>query len=386
MPPPARGGQPPAIASTSATVRALDRYLERAVAEGASDLHLEPHGAGLRVRIRVDGRLRALDPPPPSMTEQLLTRARLLARVDLSERRLPQDGRFALDTCGERVDVRAAFVPVHGGEKVTLRLLGRRSRPPALSDLGLPAADRRVIEGELEHADGLLVVVGPTGSGKTTTLYAALNYLARPDVCAVTVEDPVERDLPDVAQIAVDEDCGRTFAAALRAILRHDPDIIMVGEMRDTRSASIACRAALTGHRVLTTLHTADTREALVRLADMGVADYLVHATVRLVLGQRLLRCACDACHRRRCPSAAEKAVFIRCGLEVPDAVAEPIGCERCGGAGYRGRRAVFEVLDRRGAGSGSTPRRSLMAAGLTAAAACETSVAEVLAVCPQPS
>jgi len=380
------GGQLPATASTSAAVRALDRYLERAVAEGASDLHLEPHGAGLRVRIRVDGRLRTLDPPPPSMTEQLLTRARLLARVDLSERRLPQDGRFALDARGERVDVRAAFVPVHGGDKITLRLLGRSSRPPTMGDLGLPADDRRVIEGELEHAEGLVIVVGPTGSGKTTTLYAALAYLAHTDVSAVTVEDPVERDLPDVAQIAVDDDCGRTFSTALRAILRHDPDIIMVGEMRDTRSASIACRAALTGHRVLTTLHTTDTREALVRLADMDIADYLVQATVRLVIGQRLLRRICSPCGRQRRPSGAETAVFTRYGLDVPDAVVDPVGCELCGGAGYRGRQAAFEVLDRRADGRESTPRRSLMAAGLSIAAARKTSVAEVLATCPQLS
>lgn len=385
-PVPTRLGQRPLPVSTSAAMRTLDRYLECAIAAGASDLHLEPCGAGLRVRVRVDGRLRALDPPPPSMTEQLLTRARLMARVDLAERRLAQDGRFSFDAGGERTDVRAAFVPVHGGEKVTLRLLGRGSRPPGLVDLGLPEGDRRIIESELGHPEGLVVVVGPTGSGKTTTLYAALAHLAHPDVSVVTVEDPVERELANVCQIAVDEGCGRTFSEALRAILRHDPDVIMVGEMRDAGSAAIACRAALTGHRVLTTLHTADTAEAIVRLVDLGVADYLIRATVRLVVGQRLLRRVCSACSRRRAPSRSELAAFAAGGLDAPRAVAEPIGCTHCHGVGYRGRRAVFELLDRRAPSGSAGPRRTLMAAGLAAAAAGETTLAEVLTTCPQPS
>ena len=384
---PGRSGLP---TSTSAAVRAFDTYLEHAVRARASDLHLEPHGCGLRVRIRVDGRLRTLDPPPPSLADALLTRARLVARVDLSERRLPQDGRFAIDCHGERVDVRAAFVPAHGGEKITLRLLARagaladNAARRGLADLGLPREDRRILDNELDRRDGMLVVVGPTGSGKTTTLYAALEHLAHPDLSVLTVEDPVERDLSGITQIGVDEGCGRSFSAVLRAILRHDPDVMMIGEMRDAASAGIACRAALTGHRVLTTMHTADTSEVPARLADLGVADYLVRATLRLVIAQRLIRRLCPCCRVERDATPEERGMFARAALPTPERLREPVGCADCSGTGYRGRCAIFELLDLRREAR-CAPRRTLLSAGLAAASAGCTSLDEIIAACPEP-
>jgi type II secretory ATPase GspE/PulE/Tfp pilus assembly ATPase PilB-like protein len=318
----------------------------------------------------------------------VITRARLLARVDLAERRVPQDGRFVFEQGGgAAAEVRAAFMPVHGGERVALRLLASQTRTVGFDSLGLEPPDHDALARALERPHGLIAVVGPTGSGKTTTLYAALERLRRPQLSIMTVEDPVERNLAGVAQVSIDEDCGRTFAVVLRAVLRQDPDVLMVGEMRDAESARIACRAALTGHRVLTTLHTADTREALLRLSDLDIPDYLVRATLSLIVSQRLVRLLCTSCASTRAPRPSEAALYVALGLEEPRCVGQAAGCPRCGGDGYRGRKPVFEVLwvdPGRASAAALRPRRMMLQEGLRLAAAGESTFEEVVSVCPE--
>lgn len=384
---------------TSPAMRALDHYLDLAVASGASDVHLEPDPRGfatvdvdggarvaaLRVRLRIDGRLRDVEPPPPHLSSPLLTRLRLLARVDLSESRLPQDGRFTFTRAGRRIDVRAGFMPVEGGEKVALRLLDRSAEGLSIAGLGLAAEARATFERAIEAANGLVVVAGPTGSGKTTTLYAAIAHLCREDVSILTVEDPVERKIAGVSQVNIDEDCGRTFPVVLRAVLRQDPDILLVGEIRDPESARIACRAALTGHLVLTTLHSSDALEALVRMEEMGLPAYLVRGTVTLVVAQRLVRRLCDACRSDRALLPHEKTVFADAGLSAPLRLPIARGCSACEMQGYRGRLAVFEVCEvREGDGLAAlTTATRLLHHGLDKVLAGYTTLEEVLAECP---
>jgi len=378
-------------------MRALDHYLDLAVEHGASDVHLEPHPEGfatsdvdrggrvtaLRVRLRIDGRLRDVEPPPPHLTSPLLTRLRLLARVDLSESRLPQDGRFTFTRAGRRIDVRAGFMPVEGGEKVALRLLDRGGEGLTIAGLGLAPDARLAFEHAIEAANGLVIVAGPTGSGKTTTLYAAIAHLCREDLSILTVEDPVERKIAGVSQVNIDEDCGRTFPVVLRAVLRQDPDILLVGEIRDPESARIACRSALTGHLVLTTLHSSDAVEALVRMEEMGLPSYLVRGTVTMVVAQRLVRRLCGDCRSERPILPYDAAVFAEGGVAAPSRVPVACGCATCEMQGYRGRLAVFEVRDARAqepaAGSGMT----LLRHGLDKVLAGETTLEEVLAECP---
>jgi general secretion pathway protein E len=387
-------------AETSPAMRALDHYLDLAVERGASDLHLEPlltpesepgrarAGMALRVRMRVDGRLRDLEPPPSHLAQPLLTRLRLLAHVDLSESRVPQDGRFTFARGERRIDVRAGFMPVEGGEKVALRLLDRAAEGLALTELGMPPSAGTSFQSAIEAANGLVIVAGPTGSGKTTTLYAAIAHLCRGDVSILTVEDPVERRIAGISQVTIDEDSGRSFPVVLRAVLRQDPDVLLVGEMRDPESARIACRAALTGHLVLTTVHSSDAAEALVRIEEMGLPPYLVHGTVSLVVSQRLLRRVCPHCAEQRALRDHERAVFDEHALAAPATLPSPRGCAACEGEGYRGRLAVFEVLDLRAAESepGVAARReSLFTSGLARVLAGTTTLEEVLAECPLP-
>ena len=383
---------------TSPAMRALDHYLDRAVERGASDLHFEPslapasdgargrEGAALRVRMRVDGKLRDLEPPPSHLAQPLLTRLRLLAHVDLSESRVPQDGRFTFSRGARRIDVRAGFMPVEGGEKVALRLLDRSADGLAFDDLGMPAPAGVAFRSAIEAANGLVIVAGPTGSGKTTTLYAGIAHLRRADVSILTVEDPVERRLVGVSQVTIDEDVGRTFPVVLRAVLRQDPDVLLVGEMRDPESARIACRAALTGHVVLTTVHSTDAAEALVRLEEMGLPSYLVRGTVTVVVAQRLVRRLCGACVAERDLRVFEREVFDVHGIPPPGSLPIPRGCAVCDDEGYRGRIGVFEVLELGRSPIAASPaaaREPLLAAGLARVLAHETTLEEVLAECP---
>ncbi len=371
-------------------MRRLSALLAEAVEAGASDVHFEPDRDGLRIRIRVDGQLRDLEPPPVSLVAALLTRIRLLARVDLAERRLPQDGRFTWTTgASEGIDIRAAFLPAARGEKIALRLLRRHAgdgAAPSLAALGMGADSLERFEDALARPNGLVLVVGPTGSGKSTTLHAALVHLRGAARSLASVEDPVEFDIAGVTQVAVDEEVGRTFAVVLRALLRQDPDVLMVGEIRDDESARIACRAALTGHLVLSTLHASHAREALLRLPEIGVADYLVRATVALVVAQRLVRKLCDACAGTSAATADAAAWFERAGLAVPRVLPSARGCDRCQGRGYRGRIALFELAASTDDAPAPFAAGSLGAAGLARVLDATTTVEEVLVHCPHPA
>ncbi len=393
QPPPRVVNDDDDCAATSPATRLLHRYIEAAIAAGASDIHFEPAGAGtgghatvalMSVRIRVDGRLRPLEAPPPHLATALLTRTRLLAQVDLSERRLPQDGRFYFRHGSNGVEIRAAFMPVHGGEKVVLRLFRSDNAALSLNHLGLDADESHTLHTVLSRSSGMTVVVGPTGSGKTTTLYAALEHIHHEHMSILTVEDPVERAIPGIAQIAVDDEGGRSFAVVLRSALRQDPDVLMVGEIRDPQSAAIACNAALTGHRVLTTLHAADTREALLRLSDLGIASYLIAATVRLVIAQRLVRLLCPCCKSASAPNPTQCELFARAGLPIPGTIGRANACKECFGQGFNGRMAIFEMLPCQ-PGSHDTPatKRSLLASGLLQVADTQTTIEEVLSQCP---
>jgi type II secretory ATPase GspE/PulE/Tfp pilus assembly ATPase PilB-like protein len=417
--PPAQQGFDPAAAaratdssaSRSPAVRLIDRYLHAAADKGASDLHLEyrsatvseiefcdtdrrasttrEFSAAVKVRARVDGRLRALDGPPPNLAASLLTRLRLMARVDLSERRLPQDGRFSFEHGGKTLDIRAAFVPVHGGEKVVMRLLRRGERTRSLEELGLEAEQLACMDPALMSAGGLVVIAGPTGAGKTTSAYAVVERMRDPTLSVVSAEDPVEQTLEGVAQIAIDDECGRTFARVLRGILRLDPDIILIGEIRDEQSAEIACRAALTGHRVVTTLHASDTREAHTRLLDIGVPEPMLAATVKLVVAQRLLRRLCTRCRATKPVPEFARRAFRTVGLSAPVRVATAAGCRHCENTGYASRFPVFEIFVRDSGERGRPNPRpggdSLFAAALARVAKLDTTIEEALSQCPAP-
>lgn len=305
-------------------VQAVDAVLASAARRNASDVHFEPNADALRVRLRVDGVLQELRTLPASMTAAVASRLKVMARMDIAERRLPQDGRIVWDDGrGLRIEARASALPTIFGEKLVLRLVRHDEASRGIADLGLDAERQATMRRALEGAHGIILVSGPTGSGKTTTLYALL--AERNDVGRniVSVEDPVERRLAGINQVQVNEDIGLSFAATLRALLRQDPDVIMIGEIRDQVTAEIAFRAALTGHLVLSTLHTEDAASCVTRLVDMGIAPYLIGAALRLVVAQRLVRLRCRACGGSTDPS-----------------------CPSCGGRGASGRAALFEVME----------------------------------------
>lgn len=335
-----------ALAAREPVVQVVNALLAEAVRMGASDLHLETLPAGVRVRVRLDGVLRDLQELGVEFRLAVLSRLKVLAGLDIAERRLPQDGRARIRVAGREVDLRVATLPALHGESLVVRLLdgsGGAAEVP-LEALGFSPAVVDGVRRLVGQSSGLVLVSGPTGSGKTTTLHAALRMRSTPGVKVVTVEDPVEYRLAGVVQLPVNPRAGFTFANALRAILRHDPDVILVGELRDAETAALAVQAALTGHLVLSTVHTVDATSALTRLADMGVAPYLLAATVRGVLAQRLVRGCCATCAVPRPPSAEEAAVLAEAGVPVSRLLAGP-GCAACAGTGYRGRVAIGELL-----------------------------------------
>lgn len=323
----------------------LDDLLRQAWLHRASDLHLDPQEDGVTIRMRVDGLLR---PHGPLLGHedghQLLTRIKVLGGLDIAERREPQDGGFAYKLEGEAqaLDIRLATIPTRWGERATLRLLGVETRQLTLQNLGFSAPALARFQTALGEPHGLLLLTGPTGSGKSTTLYAALRELARPERNVLTVEDPVEFVIPGISQVQVDRAGKVTFARALRSLLRHDPDVLMVGEIRDGETAEVALQAALTGHLVLSSLHTNRSAGAPVRLIDLGSEPFLVASTLRGALAQRLVRRLCTACRAPRRASAEELARF---GAEHAADVFQPAGCPACLGSGYRGRLAVTEAL-----------------------------------------
>ncbi|MBT9281062.1 MAG: GspE/PulE family protein [Hydrogenibacillus schlegelii] len=329
---------------TSPIVRFVAQTIERAVRLGASDVHFDPFVGGARVRFRIDGRLRTEQTIPHRTMRMAAARIKILAELDIAERRRPQDGRFRTAVDGREVDVRVSILPTIHGEKVVLRLLDQSRGVRRVEDLGLrPDNEARLLR-LIDRPYGMLLVTGPTGSGKSTTLYALLERLNRPDRNIITVEDPVEYAIDGVNQIQVNPQAGLGFAVVLRSVLRQDPDVIMVGEIRDLETAEIAVRAALTGHLVLSTLHTNDAPGAIDRLRDMGIPPYLIAAALTGVVAQRLVRKVCPECRRTRPPTEAERAIFERHGLAVSE-VAYGAGCPSCGYTGYAGRTAVQEVL-----------------------------------------
>lgn len=347
-------GESRATASAPAAdepVAAVDRILRAAVLRHASDVHFDPTQDGMRVRFRTDGELEDVTTVSSALQPAVTSRLKVMAGLDIAERRAPQDGAFTWRLQGgdaRRVppmDVRMATLPVRHGERITLRLLEAGGERLTLDSLGLAPSDRAAFEEVLERPHGLVLLTGPTGSGKTTTLYAAIQMLLkRRALNILTVEDPIEYEIPGVGQAEVDGADKVNFAKALRSLLRHDPDVIMIGEIRDAESLDTAVKASLTGHLVLSTLHTNDAVSAVTRLADMGLAPHLAAATLRLAAAQRLVRALCPHCRAERALERAEAAALGDAALEG-STVWGPKGCLRCAGRGYSGRVGVFELF-----------------------------------------
>lgn len=335
------------LASEAPVIKLVNQLIQQAVEAGASDIHIEPFEGLLKVRYRVDGLLREVDAPPPRSTAAVISRIKIMANLNIAERRLAQDGRFKVRIRNKEIDLRVSTVPTMYGESVVLRLLHRDDVALDFSALGFsPELEGNMLD-ILALPHGILLVTGPTGSGKSTTLYAALMHLNTPERKILTVEDPVEYNIEGVNQMQVKPQIGLTFANALRSIVRQDPDVIMIGEMRDEETAAIAVQSALTGHLVLSTLHTNDAAGSITRLLDMGVEDYLLTSTVNAVLAQRLVRSPCHSCRE---PYTPMDEVVLRWGLrrfagDSPITLYRAAGCEHCGHTGYSGRIAILELL-----------------------------------------
>jgi general secretion pathway protein E len=330
-------------------VRAVNDLLEKAIELRATDIHVEPFRAALVLRMRVDGLLQLMPTPVDVLPQALISRIKILAGLNIAERRLPQDGAAHLRVGRSDIDIRVATMPTRHGETAVIRLLPKDRGVLEIEKLGLSALDQAGLRRLLELPHGIIVVTGPTGSGKTTTLATMLTVLNDATRKILTIEDPIEYEIRGINQSQVKPEIGLTFAAAMRAFVRQDPDVIMVGEIRDTETANIAIHAALTGHLVLTTLHTETAAAAAPRLLDLGVENFLLRSTLRAVIAQRLVRALCERCKIERKLSAASIAADPRhtmLGLKAGDSVHEPVGCERCSGTGYRGRTGVFEVLE----------------------------------------
>jgi general secretion pathway protein E len=326
-------------------IRLLNAVLTQAIEEGASDVHIEPFETRVLVRYRVDGVLRDLVETPRALASRLSARVKVMARLNIAERRVPQDGRISLRIAGRTVDVRVSTLPTQYGERVVMRILEKEQGPLTLGQIGMSEETQHRFQDLIAAPYGIFLVTGPTGSGKTTTLYAALQEVRSPEINIITVEDPVEYDLDGVGQIPVNTKSGMTFARGLRAILRQDPDVIMVGEIRDLETAQVAVQSSLTGHRVFSTLHTNDAVGSINRLVDMGVEPYLVASSLLGAMAQRLVRRLCPDCKGRHAPDEGERRI-----LELPDddhhtCIYKPVGCSGCDGTGYRGRTGLFELM-----------------------------------------
>ncbi|MFA5044088.1 MAG: GspE/PulE family protein [Kiritimatiellia bacterium] len=312
----------------------------------ASDIHVEPLETRFRIRYRIDGVLREVEPPPKRLQAVILSRIKLMAGMKLSEKRVPQDGRIQINVAGEDLDLRVSTVPSSHGESIVMRILNKQSLLLGLPKLGLFADDQQIFERLISMPDGILLLTGPTGSGKTTTLYACLNHLNRPDRKIITVEDPVEYRISGINQVQVREDIGLTFPAVLRSILRQAPNIIMVGEIRDFETAEIAVNASLTGHLVFSTLHTNDAPSAIPRLMDMGVKPFLLASSIRATIAQRLVRVICEKCGAAYAPTEREIGLLGNAAGQFKDVkLLKGKGCAACGQTGYRGRKGLYEIF-----------------------------------------
>jgi type IV pilus assembly protein PilB len=328
-------------------IRLVDLLLRRGVVEGATDVHIEPEEKVLRCRYRIDGRLSQGAILPRELLNIVITRIKIMAQMDISESRVPQDGRILFDTGRRKVDLRVSSFPTVHGEGIVCRILDKENLIVGLDRLGMPSAMGEIFRRDITRPNGIILVTGPTGSGKTTTLYSALTFLNKPDTKIITLEDPVEYELPVINQAQINTAQGFTFAKGLRAILRQDPDILLVGEIRDVETAQMAIRAALTGHLVFSTLHTNSAAGAIPRLLDMGIEPFLLSATLVSVVAQRLVRTICPEC---AAPAVADPVDLETMGLTAADvADGSPrlgAGCSMCRQSGYRGRMAIFEYLN----------------------------------------
>ena len=337
------------LAGGAPVVRAVDDLLRLAVEQRATDLHIEPFAGVLQARLRIDGLLKAVPAPPMSMAKGVLSRLKIMAGLNITERRIPQDGRARLVVGGAEIDLRVATMPTMHGESAVVRLLRKGSNLVAIDQIGLSARDEAILRRTLQAPFGMIIVTGPTGSGKTTTLAASLALINEPLRKILTIEDPVEYQIPGINQTQVHPAIGLTFASALRSFLRQDPDVIMVGEMRDAETAHIGVHASLTGHLVLTTLHTNTAAGAITRLIDMEIESFLLASSVRVIVGQRLVRILCEHCkqpHRITAADLTQEQRYAALGFAVGDLVHNPKGCDWCAFTGFRGRKGVFEVME----------------------------------------
>ena len=332
-PPPGRDGR---------IIRYVNSIFEQALQAHASDIHIEPYEDTCRVRLRIDGSLTEIAPPPMQMLNSVISRLKVLSKMDIAERRLPQDGAIGLRSGDHRVDMRVNTCPTVYGEKIVMRVLDKNLLPHDLASLGLDERQYKDLSEAIRSPHGLMLVTGPTGSGKSTTLYSCLNHLNDTETNICTVEDPVEFKFGGINQVQTRAKVGLTFSSALRAFLRQDPDVIMVGEVRDNETADICMRAALTGHFVFSTLHTNDALSSVTRLKDMGIEPFLIASTLRLLVAQRLLRRLCIDC---KVPTALDPDTAKRHGIDPQTVIFQPGGCSRCRDTGYSGRLAVFEII-----------------------------------------
>lgn len=323
-------------------IRLLNAVLAESLRENASDIHIEPYEKKALVRFRLDGVLRTVLSPSVQITPLLVSRIKVMSKLDIAERRLPQDGRMSIKLGGRNVDLRVSTMPSSHGERVVMRLLDKEAGKLQVDDLGMSVETKAELDDLIRRPHGIILVTGPTGSGKTTSLYAALQQMDRAERNVMTVEDPVEYDLPGVSQTQINLRAGMTFARGLRAILRQDPDVILIGEIRDGETAEIATQASLTGHLVLSTLHTNTAAGAITRLQDLGVDSFLLASTIRGILSQRLLRVLCAECRESVQPNAYHREL-----LKLPEGIQifQARGCRHCSSTGYSGRRALFELV-----------------------------------------
>jgi type IV pilus assembly protein PilB len=334
------------LANEAPIIRFVNLVLFQAVQDRASDIHFEPFEDEFKIRYRVDGALYEMSPPPKHLALPVISRLKVMSGLDISERRMPQDGRISIQIAGRTIDLRVSTLPTQFGESVVLRVLDRAAVNLEIKSLGLPKPVEDYVSAAIQQPNGIFVVTGPTGCGKTTTLYSCLRAVNSIESKLLTVEDPVEYDIEGIMQVPVNEAVGMTFGKALRAFLRQDPDIIMLGEMRDLETSQIAIQASLTGHLVLSTLHTNDAPGAVTRLIDMGVEPFLISSTLMAVLGQRLVRTICKKCRTPFEPTESQLSLLNLSPHDVGDKVFYyGRGCANCNDTGYKGRRGIFELL-----------------------------------------
>ncbi len=336
---------PDAKGDDAPVIKLATMIITTAIKMKASDIHLEPMEKEFRVRYRIDGALRKMDSPPKRLQQAILSRIKIMSKMKISEKRIPQDGRIQITVNGKDLDLRVSSVPTNHGESIVMRILDKSNLSLGLPQLGFLTDDQATFERLIKLPDGVVLVTGPTGSGKTTTLYACLGQINTPDKKLITVEDPVEYQMSGINQVQVNKDVGLDFSAALRSILRQAPNIVMIGEIRDAETADIAMEAALTGHLVFSTLHTNDAPSAVTRLLDIGVKPFLVASALRAAMAQRLVRAICENCKEAYTPTERELKMLGAISKTLPEQMYHGAGCDRCGRTGYKGRKGIFEIF-----------------------------------------